>query len=156
MARSQTEIQLTGPVLRFRRALQLCSHACQASASASSFHPGMSLKFTGDKLADEAASSVTTVSMTLGVRGKDEDADGPELDFVGGVAQEIKSKLAIAALMGTTKADLRFTITRRKENKSMLAQLFDEYPMLLFVLEGLLALVILLTIVFWTGKGRKD
>jgi hypothetical protein len=28
--------------------------------------------------------------------------------------------------------------------------------MLLFVLEGLLALVILLTIVFWTGKGRKD
>jgi hypothetical protein len=38
----------------------------------------------------------------------------------------------------------------------MLAQLFDEYPMLLFVLEGLLALVILLTIVFWTGKGRKD
>ncbi|WP_353439960.1 hypothetical protein [Polynucleobacter sp. UK-FUSCHL-C3] len=116
----------------------------------------MSLKFTGDKLADEAASSVTTVSMTLGVRGKDEDADGPELDFVGGVAQEIKSKLAIAAIMGTTKADLRFTITRRKENKSMLAQLFDEYPMLLFVLEGLLALVILLTIVFWTGKGRKD
>jgi hypothetical protein len=38
----------------------------------------------------------------------------------------------------------------------MLAQLFDEYPMLLFVLEGLLALFILLAIVFWTGKGRKD
>ena len=94
--------------------------------------------------------------MTLGVRGKDEDVDGPELDFVGGVAQEIMSKLAIAALMGTTKADLRFTIICRKENKPMLAQLFDEYPMLLFVLEGLLALVILLTIVFWTGKGRKD
>jgi len=92
----------------------------------------------------------------LGVRGKDEDVDGPELDFVGGVAQEIMSKLAIAALMGTTKADLRFTITCRKENKPMLAQLFDEYPMLLFVLEGLIALGILLAIVFWTGKGRKD
>ena len=38
----------------------------------------------------------------------------------------------------------------------MLAKLFDEYPMLLFVLEGLLALVILLAIVFWTGKGRKE
>jgi hypothetical protein len=38
--------------------------------------------------------------MTLGVRGKDEDADGPELDFVGGVAQEIKSKLAIIRRVG--------------------------------------------------------
>ena len=38
----------------------------------------------------------------------------------------------------------------------MLAQLFDEYPMLLFVLEAFLALAILLAIVFWTGKGRKD
>jgi hypothetical protein len=144
--------------LRLRKALQLCNHACQASASTSSFHPGISLKLTGDKLADEAASSATTVSTIFGVRGKDDVVAGTEgaLGFVGGAAQEIKSKLAIAALMGTTKADLRFTITRRKENKSMLAQLFDEYPMLLFVLEGLLALVILLTIVFWTGKGRKD
>ena len=38
----------------------------------------------------------------------------------------------------------------------MLAQLFDEYPMLLFVLEAFLALAILLAIVFWTGKGRRD
>jgi hypothetical protein len=38
----------------------------------------------------------------------------------------------------------------------MLSQLFDEYPMLLFVLEAFLALAILLAIVFWTGKGRKD
>jgi len=28
--------------------------------------------------------------------------------------------------------------------------------MLLFVLEAFLALVILLAIVFWTGKGRKE
>jgi hypothetical protein len=38
----------------------------------------------------------------------------------------------------------------------MLAQLFDEYPMLLFVLEAFLALAILLAIVFWTGKGRRE
>ena len=38
----------------------------------------------------------------------------------------------------------------------MLTQLFDEYPMLLFVLEAFPALAILLAIAFWTGKGRRD
>jgi hypothetical protein len=38
----------------------------------------------------------------------------------------------------------------------MLANLFDTYPSLLFLLEALLALGLLLFIVFWTGSGRKD
>lgn len=38
----------------------------------------------------------------------------------------------------------------------MIANLLDQYPMLLFVLEGLLALGLLLFIVLWTSKGRKE
>jgi hypothetical protein len=144
--------------LRLRKALQLCNHACQASASTSSFHPGISLKLTGDKLADEAASSATTVSTIFGVRGKDDVVAGTEgaLGFVGGAAHDTRNKAAHTALTEPLKPDLRFTIVCRKKNAPMIAQLFDEYPMLLFVLEGLIALGILLAIVFWTGKGRKD
>ena len=37
----------------------------------------------------------------------------------------------------------------------MIANLLDEYPMLLFVMEAGLALALLLFIVLWTGKGKK-
>ncbi|BDX20825.1 hypothetical protein TUM22923_01460 [Polynucleobacter sp. TUM22923] len=39
--------------------------------------------------------------------------------------------------------------------KIMIANVLDEYPMILFVLEGGLALALLLFIVLWTGKGKK-
>ena len=37
----------------------------------------------------------------------------------------------------------------------MIANLLDEYPMLLFVLEAAVALGLLLFIVLWTGGGKK-
>ena len=37
----------------------------------------------------------------------------------------------------------------------MIANFLDEYPMILFALEGGLALALLLFIVLWTGKGKK-
>jgi hypothetical protein len=37
----------------------------------------------------------------------------------------------------------------------MITNLLDEYPMILFALEGGLALALLLFIVLWTGKGKK-
>jgi hypothetical protein len=37
----------------------------------------------------------------------------------------------------------------------MIANLLDEYPMMLFVFEGAIALGLLLFIVLWTGKGKK-
>jgi hypothetical protein len=37
----------------------------------------------------------------------------------------------------------------------MIANFIDQYPMILFVLEGGLALGLLLFIVLWTGKGKK-
>ncbi len=116
----------------------------------SSFQPGISLKLTGVRLADEALSSVVTGSTTFGARGTEEG--GEDTGFVGGVAHEIRNRLATPQ----QTVDLRTTIVFKNEKVVMLAKLFDEYPMLLFVLEGLLALIILLAIVFWTGKGRKE
>ena len=37
----------------------------------------------------------------------------------------------------------------------MIANLLDEYPMILFAVEGVIALALLLFIVLWTGKGKK-
>jgi hypothetical protein len=37
----------------------------------------------------------------------------------------------------------------------MIANLLDEYPMLLFIVEGAIALGLLLFIVLWTGSGKK-
>jgi hypothetical protein len=37
----------------------------------------------------------------------------------------------------------------------MIANLLDEYPMLLFAFEGAVALGLLLFIVLWTGKVKK-
>ncbi|QQC63389.1 hypothetical protein [Paraburkholderia ginsengisoli] len=36
-----------------------------------------------------------------------------------------------------------------------MSDLFDEYPMLIFALEALLALFLLVFIVVWTSSGRK-
>ncbi len=36
-----------------------------------------------------------------------------------------------------------------------MADLFDEYPMLIFALEALVALALLIFIVVWTASGKK-
>ncbi|HZZ13205.1 MAG TPA: hypothetical protein VFE79_21170 [Paraburkholderia sp.] len=36
-----------------------------------------------------------------------------------------------------------------------MSDLFDEYPMLIFALESLLALFLLVFIVVWTASGKK-
>ncbi|CAB3692286.1 hypothetical protein LMG27174_03234 [Paraburkholderia rhynchosiae] len=36
-----------------------------------------------------------------------------------------------------------------------MSDLFDEYPMLIFALESLLALFLLVFIVVWTSSGKK-
>jgi hypothetical protein len=41
------------------------------------------------------------------------------------------------------------------DKEIMIANLLDKYPMILFALEGGLALALLLFIVLWTGKGKK-
>ena len=73
---------------------------------------------------------------------------------VGGVEQPaIKLPMRIANTLVTKVCFVTGCINLNIEN--MIAKLFDEYPMLLFVLEGAIALGLLLFIVLWTGKGKK-
>jgi hypothetical protein len=39
--------------------------------------------------------------------------------------------------------------------ETAMSDLFDEYPMLVFALESLLALALLIFIVVWTASGKK-
>ncbi len=65
---------------------------------------------------------------------------------VGGVEHPaIKLATRIANTLNETYLNLEI----------MIANLLDEYPMLLFVFEGAVALGLLLFIVLWTGKGKK-
>lgn len=57
----------------------------------------------------------------------------------------------------TLQARIRVAFPRliNLDKEIMIANLLDEYPMILFALEGGLALALLLFIVLWTGKGKK-
>jgi len=58
----------------------------------------------------------------------------------------------------TIKLAIRIANTLKVTNLNleiMIANLLDEYPMLLFVFEGAVALGLFLFIVLWTGKGKK-
>jgi hypothetical protein len=73
---------------------------------------------------------------------------------VGGVEQAL-IKLAMR-IRNTLLTKVCFKTGSFKFNiKNMIANLLDEYPMLLFIIEGAIALGLLLFIVLWTGKGKK-
>jgi hypothetical protein len=73
---------------------------------------------------------------------------------VGGVEQAL-IKLAIT-IRNTLLKNVCFKTGSFKFNiENMIANLLDEFPMLLFVVEGAIALGLLLFIVLWTGKGKK-
>ena len=72
-----------------------------------------------------------------------------------GVEQAVKKLTVIRA--NTLHARIRVAFSRliNLDKEIMIANLLDEYPMILFALEGGLALALLLFIVLWTGKGKK-
>jgi hypothetical protein len=65
------------------------------------------------------------------------------------VEQEDNKVIVVTAAITTTLTSSHLYF------KIMIANLLDEYPMLLFVIEGAIALGLLLFIVLWTGKGKK-
>jgi hypothetical protein len=73
---------------------------------------------------------------------------------VGGLEQPaIKLPIKIAdTLITKVRCETRFF---NLNGENMIANLLDQYPMLLFVAEGAIALGLLLFIVLWTGKGKK-
>jgi hypothetical protein len=74
---------------------------------------------------------------------------------VEGVVQAA-SRLEMA-IANTLQTRIRVVFSRfiNLDIKLMIANLLDEYPMILFVVEGGIALALLLFIVLWTGKGKK-
>jgi hypothetical protein len=74
---------------------------------------------------------------------------------VEGVEQAANKLTMVRA--NTLNARIRVAFSRliNLDKEIMIANLLDEYPMILFALEGGLALALLLFIVLWTGKGKK-
>jgi hypothetical protein len=74
---------------------------------------------------------------------------------VEGVEQAANRLTMVRA--NTLHARIRVAFSRliNLDKEIMIANLLDEYPMILFALEGGLALALLLFIVLWTGKGKK-
>jgi hypothetical protein len=74
---------------------------------------------------------------------------------VEGVEQAINR--LVMAITNTLQISIRAICSRliNLDIEIMIANLLDEYPMILFALEGGLALALLLFIVLWTGKGKK-
>jgi hypothetical protein len=74
---------------------------------------------------------------------------------VEGVEQAANRLTMVRA--NTLQARIRVAFPRliNLDKEIMIANLLDEYPMILFALEGGLALALLLFIVLWTGKGKK-
>ena len=60
-------------------------------------------------------------------------------------------------ITNTLQIRMRETVLRliNLDIEIMIANLLDEYPMILFAVEGGIALALLLFIVLWTGKGKK-
>jgi len=133
----QTGRQLIS-LLRLRKASQLLSQADHACVKSSSSQPGNACQDTAVKLAiGELYGEVLVLEAKLG-RFPD--------PRVGGVEQPtIKLGSKIANTLTWNNLNLEI----------MIANLLDEYPMLLFVMEGALALGLLLFIVLWTSKGKK-
>jgi hypothetical protein len=70
--------------------------------------------------------------------------------------EQATNKLAML-IANTLQARIRRVFSRliNLDIEIMIANLLDEYPMILFAVDGGLALALLLFIVLWTGKGKK-
>jgi hypothetical protein len=75
--------------------------------------------------------------------------------LVGGVEQA--ANMLVMLIANTLRRRIREKFSRHinADIEIMIANLLDEYPMILFVVEGGIALALLLFIVLWTGKGKK-
>ncbi len=70
---------------------------------------------------------------------------------------EQAAKRLARVIANTLQRRIREVVSRliNLDIEIMIANLLDEYPMILFAVEGGIALALLLFIVLWTGKGKK-
>jgi hypothetical protein len=74
---------------------------------------------------------------------------------VEGVEQAANRLTMVIANTLQIRIRVAFSRLINLDKEIMIANLLDKYPMILFALEGGLALALLLFIVLWTGKGKK-
>jgi hypothetical protein len=74
---------------------------------------------------------------------------------VEGVEQATNTLVMLIANTLRRRVREKFSRLINLDIEIMIANLLDEYPMILFVVEGGIALALLLFIVLWTGKGKK-
>ncbi|WP_234408189.1 hypothetical protein [Polynucleobacter difficilis] len=133
-------------------ALQLSSHADQAALKSSSCQPGICCHATGLKLAIELVKLAAGALLSIdGVR-----CPGARVGGLAHPASKTSTRAHIAIRLDRCSGGCLLLLQKGCKFIIMIANLLDQYPMLLFVLEGLLALCLLLFIVFWTSKGRKE
>ena len=70
-------------------------------------------------------------------------AEQPEIKLASKIANTLNKVTSFATDCANLNLELK------------IANLLDEYPMILFAVEGAIALGLLLFIVLWTGKGKK-
>jgi hypothetical protein len=80
---------------------------------------------------------------------------GGERDFTDAPPPHAASIAATATALTQPAAVRTIRIQCSFLMETAMSDLFDEYPMLIFALESLLALFLLIFIVVWTSSGKK-
>jgi hypothetical protein len=150
LAELQTDFQSKPLGFRLTKPSQLLFQAGHAAVKSSSYQPGKSFHDALINLDTDDEYSLELAELLL--------ATGFGL-YSGALAQEINDNAkAIKSPYDKNFFKLvaeRVTADPSKRN-CPLSDLFDQYPMLLFMIEAGAALVLFVIIVVWTMSGRKD
>jgi hypothetical protein len=150
LAELQTDFQSKPLGFRLTKPSQLLFQAGHADVKSSSYQPGKSFHDalinldTDDEYSPELAELLLATGFGL---------------YSGALAQEINAN-AKAIKSPYDKNFFKSKPERPTPDPSKrscpLSDLFDQYPMLLFMIEAGAALVLFVIIVVWTMMGRKD
>jgi hypothetical protein len=150
LAELHTDFQSKPLGFRLTKPSQLLFHAGHAAVKSSSYQPGKSFHDALINLDTDDEYSLELAELLL--------ATGFGL-YSGGLAQEINAN-AKAIKSPYDKNFFKLVAERLIPDPSKrscpLSDLFDQYPMLLFMIEAGAALVLFVIIVVWTMSGRKD
>jgi hypothetical protein len=150
LAELQTDFQSKPLGFRLTKPSQLLFQAGHAAVKSSSYQPGKSFHDALINLDTDDEYSLELAELLL--------ATGFGL-YSGALAQEINAN-AKAIKSPYDKNFFKLVPERLTPDPSKrscpLSDLFDQYPMLLFMIEAGAALVLFVIIVVWTMSGRKD
>ena len=124
--------------------MQFCRNAAVAPISESSCQPGTCCQATA--VSRVAAIWPGIIAAPVGGEAGERSAPPPPQDASITATESAPSH---APAVRTKRIQCSFLM------ETAMSDLFDEYPMLIFALESLLALFLLVFIVVWTSSGKK-